>query len=340
MRNVYTVLSYDRFKSKELANLTIPEEDAAFALLSITNITQALDEFNTVRIQHQPLPSSSSLPTPGTSTDGGGGSGKHGLGKLWVLISIIIAFGVVVGAFTARWWLRRRRAIRRIAAATYDTADSKSPASIALANLSKQRGKPGEPLDAEDEETLHSRPWSEWGKPSSASFMTSSTNTRVGEWVEPGDLAEMMTHGSTPHNEEGQYESARSRTIRAPSRVHSMHGSLSDPAMLVADASLLTNIPTLDEITPEALSSSRYPTFSRLHHHPLPPQPPLATVPIYEAPTPPESESTHQQPSPPLSPAGPSLGHALSIPVDNHVGEANLLTPASPSRPFIQNSVA
>jgi hypothetical protein len=165
MRNVYTVLSYNRVNSKGLANLTISEEDAAFALLSITNITQALDEFNTVRVQHQPLPSSSSLPTPGTSTEGGGNV-KHGLGKLWVLIGIVFAFGLVVGAFVARWWLRRRRAIRRISAAsvggTRGAADTKPSVPIALVNLRRQSdkfSKAGEPLNAEDEETLRSRPW-------------------------------------------------------------------------------------------------------------------------------------------------------------------------------------
>jgi hypothetical protein len=174
--------------------------------------------------------------------------------------------------------------------------------------------------------------------------MTSSTNTRIGEWAEPGgDFTEMMTCGSTPHNEDGedrrQHECARSRTTRSRSRAHSIHGSSSDPAMLLTDASLLTNIPTLDEITPETLSSSRYPTFSRLHHHhPPPPQPPLAAVPIYEAPTPPESDSTHRQPSPTLSSpaAGPSLSlrHALSIPSDTHAEGANPPMPVSPSRPF------
>src|ERR1700733_4995719 len=109
MRNVYTVLSYNRYNTKALVNITISPEYAAFALLSITNITQALDEFNTIRIQHRPLPSSSASPTPGTSTDGNR-YGKHGPGKLWALIGIIIAFGLVVGAFVTRWWIRRRRA--------------------------------------------------------------------------------------------------------------------------------------------------------------------------------------------------------------------------------------
>ena len=342
MRNAYTVLSYNRYHTKALVNITISAEYAAFALLSITNITQALDEFNTIRIEHRSLPSSSASPTPGTSTDGNG-YGKHGLGKLWALIGIIIAFGLVVGAFVTRWWIRRSRAIRRVSAAdvgrafAHGTTNTEVPVPIALAGLGDQgikSSKKGRPVDAEeqDENTLHSRP--------AASFMTSSTNTRVGEWMEP-DFAEMTTSGPTPHNEEGEdrgpYDSARSRTSWSRSRGPSIYGgSLSDPTMLVTDTSMLTNIPTLDEITPGVLSSSRYPTFARHHHHhPLPHQPPLATVPIYEAPTPPESESTHHPiSSPPSSPSGPALQHPLSLPAADSVYVDGTTIPLRPLPPL------
>lgn len=346
---MYTVLSYNRYNSKELANLTLSEEDGAFALLSITNITRALDEFNTVRIQHRPLPDSSATPTPGMSTGGNGDSaGSHGLGKLWALIGIIVAFGLVVGAFVTRWCFRRRRTFRLAATSVRrsgDTADNEASAPISLVSLGphKKSAKAGE---STEEDTLRSRPWSEQYKPSNAS-LTSSTNTRVGEWTEPGEFADIITGGPTPHNNEDgddrrPHENARSRTSRSRSRGPSIYGgslsALPDPTMLVTDANLLTNIPTLDEITPEILSSSRYPTFPRHSSHLLPYHPPLAAAPIYETLTPPESESTHQQPSPPLSPSERAL-QPLSFPADRHAGGTSPLTPASTSRPFLDDSM-
>lgn len=306
LRNVYTVLSYDRKGSEEYSNLTISDSDPAIALLSVTNITQALEEFDTVRVDHQPLPSSSSLPTPGTSTDGHGGSGgKHGLGKLWILIGILLALGFVSGAFITRCLVRRRRSLKRVTKDVDDTRDGSSTRRprphtgipIALTSLGSYGDKSTSRFsktsngDELDEETFHSkRPFAGgWHRHSGASFMSSSsgTGTRVGDGTEPtNDFGELSLSLSTvdelgddrqPRDGLGTLGPNGARSTRAArSRSRGPRGSVHDavyptdahPVSLTTDASLLTNIPTLEEITPEALSSSRYPTFTR--HSPSP----------------------------------------------------------------------
>lgn len=282
------MLSYDRKGSKEYANLTISDEDPAIALLSITSIAEAMEEFNTVRVKHLPLPSSSSLPTPGTST-GGGHSAKHGLGRLWILIGILLALGLISGAFASRWFVRRRRILGRAAAINANSghSDAKEPpagipialVSIGTASDRWSKYSTGKPFSADDidEETFRSKRWSAWHKHMSATFLPSSTGTRAGDATNPtSDFGELTQIGPDEFGDDrlprDDFGAATTGTrISRTGQPHSQGPGVPDcvqPVTLVTDLSLLTNIPTLEEITPEALSSSRYPTFNR---HPLSP---------------------------------------------------------------------
>lgn len=109
MRNTYTVMAY-----------TLPNHDGSFSpvntsvdmqpiqprlgLMSLTDPTNALDEFNTVRVLNQPL-----------TADGGGTSTSHihaGGKKLSVGIIVLIAllgfFALCCVLFLARWLVYRR----------------------------------------------------------------------------------------------------------------------------------------------------------------------------------------------------------------------------------------
>lgn len=281
MRNVYTVLSYNARTAKAYPNLTIPENIPAVALLSITNITEALDDFDTVRVQHQPLSSNSTSPTPGTSTAPGNGGGKHGLGRLWALVGVILGVTLVIIVLVIRWLVRRRRTIRRIAVATGSSSvdksgDVESPGSIALTTLAASRDTPMDDIPIElamDENTLRSKIWTDrhkYSRYSGASFLTSSTSTRAGEFAEPNDFGEMQLpspdeNGQDRHpRNDPLVTSRRSRAARSRSRGRSLVGPMDDgySTPLSLDTTL-SAIPMLDEITPEALSTGRYASFAR-----------------------------------------------------------------------------
>jgi hypothetical protein len=118
MRNVYTVMAY-----------TVPQPDGSFppgdtssspssvsdsdadplrprlGLMSLTDPTQALSEFNTVRVLQQPL---SSDPNKTTFSDSALDGKKLSVGII-VLISLLAFFAFCCGMFLIRWLLYRRR---------------------------------------------------------------------------------------------------------------------------------------------------------------------------------------------------------------------------------------
>ncbi|KAJ3512984.1 hypothetical protein NLJ89_g3205 [Agrocybe chaxingu] len=143
MRNVYTVMAY-----------TVPNADGSFTpigstnstdgalvqmirprlgLLSLTEPTRALSEFNTVRVLNQPI--SSGVPT--TSTGSGNNTktvpvgGKRLSIGIIVLIGLLSFFALCCILFAIRWFLMRRK-FRKAAqrgppdADEYGTMDRKS----------------------------------------------------------------------------------------------------------------------------------------------------------------------------------------------------------------------
>lgn len=110
LRNTYTVLAYQA----PLANGGFPQDtdpsDAApnsqihprLGLLGLTNTTIAMEEFHTVRVLGQPLPSAGQ-PSSGVST------GKKMSVGIDVLLGLVGFFGLCVVLFALRWFLTKRK---------------------------------------------------------------------------------------------------------------------------------------------------------------------------------------------------------------------------------------
>ncbi|KAI0931005.1 hypothetical protein AcV7_005033 [Taiwanofungus camphoratus] len=112
LRNTYTVMAYE--PPDDSGNFPANDSMAAanylvrprLGLLNLTNITAALQEFNTVRVQHEPLGQSS--PSSGGSSPSSS-SGKHLPVGVDVLFGLIAFFGLCFTLFTARWMYMRRK---------------------------------------------------------------------------------------------------------------------------------------------------------------------------------------------------------------------------------------
>ncbi|KAH9047980.1 aspartic peptidase domain-containing protein, partial [Lactarius deliciosus] len=113
LRNVYTVMAYDipnargqfppnRNGSKEL--------NPRLGLLSLTNATQALQEFNNDRLSHQQL-SSTEGNTPALAPVTGVKSGKLSVG-VDVLLGLVGFIGACAALFGLRWFFVKRRLCR------------------------------------------------------------------------------------------------------------------------------------------------------------------------------------------------------------------------------------
>jgi hypothetical protein len=108
LRNVYTVMAYDvPNASGQFPPNGNGSEDAnpRLGLLSLTNVTQALQEFNNVRVLNQPLSSGGNTPSSGRSD---AKSGKLSVG-VDVLLGLI---GVIAGCaalFGLRWFFVKRQ---------------------------------------------------------------------------------------------------------------------------------------------------------------------------------------------------------------------------------------
>ena len=99
MRNVYTVLAYEPppFNTSVYAGI-----DPTLGLLGLTNITQALEEFNNVRVLNQPLSGSPSNQISSSS------NGKLSVG-LEVLIGLVSFFALCFVLFGLKWFTAQRQ---------------------------------------------------------------------------------------------------------------------------------------------------------------------------------------------------------------------------------------
>ncbi len=140
LRNVYTVMAYDAPDAHGVfpANKNSANLQPRVGLLSLTNATQAMQEFRNVRVLNQPLSSgNSSSPTSATSSDG---KLSVGVDVLLALVSVIMACMTLFGL---RWFLVRRRLRKGLhnttdpklagAMTTYSLAPNASTSSVDLA---------------------------------------------------------------------------------------------------------------------------------------------------------------------------------------------------------------
>ncbi|KAG6334244.1 hypothetical protein ID866_4850, partial [Astraeus odoratus] len=104
MRNVYTVMAYENPSADGTFNTSVLSGiQPTLGLLGLTNATQAMEEFYTVRVLNQPL-NPSSTPTP--SAADGGNSLSVGVE---VLIGLVGFFALCVAAFGLRCFFARRK---------------------------------------------------------------------------------------------------------------------------------------------------------------------------------------------------------------------------------------
>jgi hypothetical protein len=138
LRNVYTVLAYDAPDTHGVfpTNQNSTDFQPTVGLLSLTNATQAMQEFHNVRVLNQPL--SSGNPSSSTSAT----SSREmsvGVDVLLALLSIIVA---CVALFGLRWFYLRRRLRKGLQTldpkpagvmTTYSLAPNASASSVNLA---------------------------------------------------------------------------------------------------------------------------------------------------------------------------------------------------------------
>jgi hypothetical protein len=132
LRNVYTVMAYTApgangsFAPVNGSNQTITPK---LGLLSLTNPTIALEEFNTVRVLDQPISGGNSSGGPAgespTSSTVSLGGKKLSVGIV-VLIGIMSFFALCCVVFVARWYMFRRR-YRKAAMCGEVFGEKKSP---------------------------------------------------------------------------------------------------------------------------------------------------------------------------------------------------------------------
>lgn len=111
MRSTYTVLAYEppnsdgSFSAPSGANI-----NPRLGLLGLTNATQALDEFHTVRVLNQPLPQSGAGQSTGAGNAAAASTSTKKLSVgIEVLIGLVGFFALCIALFCARWFIQRRR---------------------------------------------------------------------------------------------------------------------------------------------------------------------------------------------------------------------------------------
>lgn len=105
MRNVYTVMAYERPDASGNFNNTIPfGTGPTLGLLGLTNATQAMEEFDQVRVSKQPPGSGSSQQSLSSQS----GDLQPSIG-VKILIGLVGFFVLCLALFALRWFFARRR---------------------------------------------------------------------------------------------------------------------------------------------------------------------------------------------------------------------------------------
>lgn len=105
MRNVYTVMAYEQPDASGKFNTSVQFGTyPMLGLFGLTNATQALEEFEQVRVLKQPVGSGTSQPSSGSQSDGS----RISVG-VKVLIGLVGFFVLCVALFALRYFFARRR---------------------------------------------------------------------------------------------------------------------------------------------------------------------------------------------------------------------------------------
>ncbi|KAI0262399.1 aspartic peptidase domain-containing protein [Gloeopeniophorella convolvens] len=148
LRNVYTVMAYDTPNAQGLfpvhGNTTQTVSDQIhpqLGLLGLTNPTQALQEFNNVRVLKQPL-SSNTGPTAPSGKDVTSGSKKLSVG-IDVLLGLVGIIGACIALFALRWFLVKRRLRQQGPQLESNFVDDKNAGAAALGGyqLARRRSR-------------------------------------------------------------------------------------------------------------------------------------------------------------------------------------------------------
>ncbi|KAI6101819.1 aspartic peptidase domain-containing protein [Pisolithus sp. B1] len=102
MRNVYTVMAYEMPNSGGIFNTPVSSGlEPTLGLLGLTNATQAMEQFHTVRVLNQPLDGGQSS-SPSTSQNGLSVGVEVLLGLIGFFVLCFVSFGL-------RWFFARRK---------------------------------------------------------------------------------------------------------------------------------------------------------------------------------------------------------------------------------------
>ncbi|KAL4080545.1 aspartic peptidase domain-containing protein [Scleroderma citrinum] len=105
MRNVYTVMAYEKPNANGTFTTSVDQGiQPMLGLFSLTNATQALDEFHAVRVLHQPLDPGGQSSTPSSTPP----NSKLSIG-VEVLLGLIGFFALCIASFGVRCFFVRRK---------------------------------------------------------------------------------------------------------------------------------------------------------------------------------------------------------------------------------------
>lgn len=134
LRNVYSVLQYSESIGEDSDDILA---NPRLGLMSLTNASQAITEWHSVRIDHVPLKQPTSTPSADTLSTGSNGK-KLSVG-IEVVLGIVGFFVVCAILFIVRWFLLRRRfAAEKAAPQQMDPHDK--DLALALAGAERYRG--------------------------------------------------------------------------------------------------------------------------------------------------------------------------------------------------------
>ncbi|CAL1713873.1 unnamed protein product [Somion occarium] len=205
MRSTYTVMAYDQPDSEgNFPNMSAPSSASGgsmnsallrprLGLLSLTDPTVALDEFNTVRVLKQPLGSAGGANggAQGQSVSGDDGGGKRLSVGVEVLIGLLGFFALCFVLFAARWAYARRkfkheRAAAGVAGKSNGSGEFKDRDDYLMDEVAfrlSRRTSRNDPYGP-SEEALRAMRYSEYKRRLDSEYTDDSGRTRV---ASPGD---------------------------------------------------------------------------------------------------------------------------------------------------------
>lgn len=238
LRNVYTILSFPLAPNATATNTTplFPQPSGLplLGLISLTDPTTALAEFNNVRVLGQPLDPIAPSPSPQNTQVIVGKKLSVGVTVLIGIVGFFTACGILFGI---RWWVLRRRFKR-------EDADG-GVRGIEVPEKVEDGG------GDVDEEALRQKKWEE-GKRKGLFYAESSTGS---DWTRVDPAWMLDDRGAVPKQKK---EGAEKRMGRSPSRSRSSRGSDADMGHVAQDAPVVPAVDDVDGETDSWGSSSQF----------------------------------------------------------------------------------